>query len=327
MDFTEVRPYGNAGHTWRDVAISLNGQIMVATITEDNAGLYLSVDGGANWICAIGTLVFGTMCMSDDGQVIFAGGQFSYLTIDGGANWTELSAIEALGTCYASDMTPDGGIIVAAVAASVYRSNNDGAAWTDLACPVSPSDGLSISADAQKMLGVGNFALYLSTDGGASWTEQMSPGTRFACCSISKNGKVMLAGQTLIVGTGGRLYMAKNGGAWAEIQPIDANQHRWNVVSASDAGMVLFAGLYLTAETRTLYSSIDYGETWVAERVIWPDYSDPEPTWNCITNRATARILCGTNGKRLWLSEILPLPPFVSSFPWVGRFQLSHVTA
>ena len=326
MDFTEVRPNGNTGYTWGGVAVSLDGQRMVASITQGGAGLYMSTDGGTNWANAISTIPFATVSMSDNGQIIFAGADgWSSLSTDGGANWTSLPD---LGNCWVSDMTPNGKtIIVVRQSFGIMRSDDYGATWNSVSSPVYSGLALSISQNGKKILVVGSddtsYGVYLSTDGGASWAQQMTSALTWKCGVMSKNGTVLLIGQN-----SGRLWLSTSGGtSWNEIQPIDNASHKWNVVAASDAGNVLFAGLYLTAETRTLYSSIDYGRTWVAERVLWPDYADPEPTWNCISCRATTKILCGTYGKRLWLSETLPLPPVVYSFPWVGHFQLSHVTS
>jgi photosystem II stability/assembly factor-like uncharacterized protein len=237
------------------------------------------------------------------------------------------------------DITPNGQTIVGTMTVDIYgnvglcRSDDYGVTWENLNCPIVPShpDELSISSNGQKILVGGNSQLFLSEDGGASWTEQMTALTfpTWYCCTLSKDGTMMLAGQHISgdPAYGGRLYLYKNG-AWAEIQPIDANRHEWNAVSLSDSGNVVFAGV-VEALSRTLYSSVDYGASWRAERVIWPTYSDPEPGWNAITCRATIRVLVGTNGKRLWLSEILPTPlvVVVHSFPWIGRFQLCHKVA
>jgi hypothetical protein len=78
------------------------------------------------------------------------------------------------------------------------------------------------------------------------------------------------------------------------------------------------------AATYTLYASVDFGVSWQAEEV----YADnPEPAWNAISVRATTRVVVASNGKPLFRSDILPLPPLIRAFPWVGRFCLTHVTS
>jgi photosystem II stability/assembly factor-like uncharacterized protein len=326
MDFVEIRPNGNYAYTWGGVAMSLDGSIRAVTMQGAVSRMYLTVDSGANWTDAVDA--WWGVAMSDNGQVIICCSRYSggYLTTDGGANWGAWGN----DVCQYVDMTPDGKTIIATIGRDLQRSDDYGASWASMGCPIVSDKGVAVSKDGQKILVSGNYQLYLSEDGGASWTEQLTSidTPLWYCCAMSKNGKEMIAGQHMYNAYGGRLYLYKSG-AWAEIQPMDANQHDWNAVALSDSGNVVFAGMFQLGDgsiPRTLYSSIDYGATWVAERVIYPDYLDPEPTWNAITCRATARIMCGTNGKRLWLSDTLPLPPFVSSFPWLGHFQLTHVT-
>jgi photosystem II stability/assembly factor-like uncharacterized protein len=326
MTWTEVQPNGDYAYTWGGLAMSLDGQVRAVVMAGAVGKLYLSTDGGANWSDACSAW-FG-VAMSDDGQVIICCSRYSggNLTTDGGANWSAWGN----DVCQFVDMTPDGKIIIATINRILQRSDDYGASWTVLGYDVVTDNGVAVSADGQKILVCGNNQLFLSEDGGASWTEQLTSidTPLWYCCAMSKNGKMMIAGQHKYEAYGGLLYLYKNG-AWAEIQPKDANQYDWNAVSLSDSGNVVFAGMYQLDDgsiPRTLYSSIDYGATWQAERVLYPYYLNPESTWNSITCRATVRILIGSNGKRLWLSSILLLPPVVHSFPWIGRFQLSHVT-
>jgi len=336
MIWTEVRPWGNTGHTWGAVALSMNGQIQVATIIGGNAGLYLSTDGGANWTQSFEASVFSTASMSDDGQTIFLGSFYGYglITRDCGANWD----VGPSGQYFASDMTPDGKTIVAVMSDGLYRSDDYGVSFAMLpAIPeIDPSKNLhgghsvSISSDGNKIFLLSS-TLFLSVDGGDTWTEQAASvsAPNWYASAMSKDGTEMIAGGHINGTDGGRLYLYKSG-TWAEVQPMDANRHDWNAVALSDAGNVVFAGMSQLEDgsiVNTLWSSIDYGATWNGEKV-WPyPYVNPEPTWNAITCRATTRILAGSNGKRLWLSATLPLPPVIHSFPWLGKFQLSHVTA
>ena len=328
MTWTEVIPYGL---TWGAAALSADGQIQAVTSLQSSAGLYISTDGGANWALTFEADRFPAMSMSDDGRVMFLGRQYGYgiITRDGGANWD----VAMSGMYFASDMTPDGKTIVALMQDGLHRSDDYGATWRFLTVPsIDPATAInfcvSVSSDGKSIL-VMFGGLFLSVDGGENWTEQLPDvsAPRWYTSAINKDGDEMIVGGHINGVNGGRLYLYKRG-TWAEVQPMDANQHDWNAVGISDSGNVLFAGMFQLGDgsiQHTLWSSVDYGATWNGEKV-WPyPYVNPEPTWNCISCRATTHILAGSNGKRLWLSAVLPLPPVVHSFPWLGRFQLAHV--
>jgi hypothetical protein len=341
MNWTEVRPLGNTNQMYRGVMISKDVSCLGALIEWVNPGLYLSSDGGANWTLSTGFIYQQnyTCSMSDDGQTMFVGGQYNVYTAvstDGGANWTQIDADTSMWGGYdivASDMTPDGSVIVISVSGIIWRSDDTGATWRslgfrDTSHPGDFGDSVSISKSGTRILYVYNGSLWLSKDGGMTWEEQLTSlsSPHWSTAAMSKDGSTMLAAGQLQSGDGGRLYLNRLDEGWNEVQPLDAGQHDWSCVSATEEGNCLFAGMVLdtvSPESDTLFSSIDYGKTWSAER--------PRSTvqsWGYTANRATARAIVAGVGSvgssnRLYITEALPTVPDI--FPWLGKFQLVRV--
>jgi photosystem II stability/assembly factor-like uncharacterized protein len=287
--------------------------------------------------------------MSDNGQIVFAGGKqyvLPSMTRDGGATWSNIGDTDSPWwntEIYGSDMTSDGETILFNMTGTIYRSDDCGVTWRSLgylvaATPIADavpvwmykSYALSISKDGQKIIAVVyGRGLFVSLDGGTTWTEQFAG--NWSTCVMSKNGRNMLAAQWNLAGGTGRVYMARNGGDWAEIQPYDTGTHDWICLSTTDSGHVVFAGMALnvtTPEDHGLFMSLNYGKTW---EPVSPQVPRAEQGWVHLSYRSTGASIAlgyGTSFQnRLYKSSALPLAPTFHSFPWLGKFQLSHVTA
>lgn len=169
--------------TWTDVAMSANGQKIVAST---NFGLYISSDGGATWSekGPVPSTGWQSVAVSDDGTKIAVGMVFGsiYTSSDGGDNWVQNVVGSGSGQWYAITSSADGNILTAAGFSAIYRSNNAGASWS-LQSDMSGTGGwrgLASSNDGSRLIGVkggvSSGYIYSSVDGGINWLRQDAAG-------------------------------------------------------------------------------------------------------------------------------------------------------
>jgi photosystem II stability/assembly factor-like uncharacterized protein len=165
-------------------------------------------------------------------RVIAVGAYSTYLTsTDGGASWNEVrfqpaprrraaapaprqAAVEAAGGGYHLNRVVSAAgarLYIAGESGHLYRSDDSGATWQELASPYAGSffDVLPLSGDAVLALGLRG-SLYRSEDAGASWqkiatgtVEMLDGGATFAGAGVAIVG---LSGVVLISRDGGRSF-------------------------------------------------------------------------------------------------------------------------
>ena len=184
----QVRTHANVGST----------DIYAAT---EGAGLYKTIDGGANWTAINGsgasalgcldvrsvsvviatparTLLVSTFCRNNSGV---------YRSTDDGANWTRLGPAAGMPGSLPADIRTNsllrfnsGGVNIYFLATSnygIFKSSNDGASWATANNGISGLNAFNVTfngtvaTDTSKLLVyVQGSGIYSSTDGGANWT-------------------------------------------------------------------------------------------------------------------------------------------------------------
>lgn len=325
MDWTERRPAGDVDRNWSHAAGDMDGSVL---IVANDKRLYVSTDTGVNWTehrpAGNVDVIWSSVAVDNNGAFLVVTGFYDsmdrmWVSSDGGTNWTEMSAPD--------DEPVDVGWFHAA---------------TD-------ADGSNLfSATGWGML-------HTSVNSGGAWTTHDPSGTGsepWISTASDADGSVLLAAITP-----GRIYLSGNGGStWAETQPYGDRNCNWYSVATNATGQILMAGgqdgLFISVDggvnwtrkhTETCLSvvcdktgkrmfgskeggiliSLDTGATWEEIRPA----GIATDLWRALTIDASGcNLLAGMATGRLYTTYI-PLPPVPHSFPWQGRFQLSHVTA
>jgi photosystem II stability/assembly factor-like uncharacterized protein len=188
----DVSPVG--AQTWHAVAVSGDGDTLVAVADDDMGNLYISTDGGDSWQTDPISNVWNweSLSISDNGNKILIGGEssidassFVYISDDGGDNWTNVSPDQGFMVFTTrTAMSASGDKIVVSTYAyngsgyydQVNISEDDGAHWTD----INPDDPYENQWNAIAMSDDGstisvldnNDKMYLTRDNGDNWTEE-----------------------------------------------------------------------------------------------------------------------------------------------------------
>jgi hypothetical protein len=266
---------------WRSVASSADGSKLFALADDGGSTfskLYISTNGGANWISNNIRRAFGylSIASSADGNKLAAAATYPggdglvVISTNGGATWNWP------GFFFPNDqqawahvaMSADGTKLVASAVqgTGVWTSTNSGTTWmkTDLMVPPNYDlypDGLAVSSDGNRMTVAAKYGrLFTSADAGATWVSNNIGDYSF---NIRRALASSADGSKLIMGLGwqggGALYQSTNSGAtWTS---NDLNEV-WNSVASSADGVKLIAGIDYTADG--IFTSTDSGVTWTS---------------------------------------------------------------
>lgn len=250
------RVSGLAPHNWDDVAVSANGNLLVAVqyAADDFSSkgkLFTSDDQGEIWTenAAAGERYYSSVAVSQDGQIIFA------------------TSYNETGGYGGGD---DGALI---------RSTDGGETWNEIAVDAEDHrwETVSISADGQTVVlceySKSDFSLsgsvWISTTGGGngSFTQKLST-QYWQRAAVSGDGqKIIVVSFTRIAaanGVGGEIHISEDGGAnFAQATGDPEDRYQWCDVSA-DGSLFAVAG-YLTSGGASFPSNIylsDDGNAW-----------------------------------------------------------------
>jgi photosystem II stability/assembly factor-like uncharacterized protein len=204
-----------------------------------------TTDGGESWNRLAGKLDAHESLFSvwfRDARHGIAVGPYGYLieTADGGASWQQRQVAPGedgerhLNQVFAG---PDGTLLIAAEAGTVFRSTDNGASWTALKLPYHGSlwGGLALADGTLVLFGMRGHVLR-STDHGLSWTDATAG-------DQSLSGAVQLGDGTLVLaGLGGAVARSRDGGKTFEAT-LDASRRSYTAVAEGAGGVALLFGL------------------------------------------------------------------------------------
>lgn len=195
QDISPVTIDGSDG--WVDVAVSGNGNKIVAVSNNDRDTVYVSSNGGNSWQSSTVSEVdaWHSISLSDNGNKILVGGEasddsaFVYFSDNGGTDWEDIAPepLDDVAFAVNTDMSADGSKLVVASygydegeVSAISVSENDGADWSD----ITPEDGgdtigwddIAMSDDGSVIFATDyGSQMLITVDGGTNWNEE-APG-------------------------------------------------------------------------------------------------------------------------------------------------------
>lgn len=325
LGWTERFPAGDVGQNWTSVfawGLYGNGQVL-GTVTY-GGDLYLSQDGGATWTAALPAADNYSLAADARGNRLIVGsgtGGRASTSNDSGVTWQLV--LDTGGGIASVASSPAGQHLCAAVYFSGFWVSDDyGASWTFL-------DGDSHvycvawnTADQQHCItGGANGIISISDNGGTTWSTVTPAGTstQWSSVAISDDGMVMLATEEQK-----NVWLSLNaGGTWTKQTAVGTGS--WTGCSVSEDGQSMVVIGFFPKEC---WGSTDGGSTWT--NYGWPEIASSGHIHVSISPNGKYLVGASDGNGRIYTWGVL-IPhvgtPALHSFPWVGRFQLSHVTA
>lgn len=219
----------DAGTTWSST-VSQPGNTDIRDLLLDPAnpaiiyaatanGVYKTTDSGATWSGT--SLNIPTLTLfSVSSALILAGtdGSGLYSTPDEGANWTQVAAIASPVKVYGITSIPGTPTnIYTATDHGIYRSTNNGSAWTAYSGGLIQGKSVLVSTiDKTKLVsGFSGGGLYRSDDSGASWIQT---GTTAATELFATSFAAHSSGSPVYAGSGSGVFVSSdNGQTWSPI--------------------------------------------------------------------------------------------------------------
>jgi len=218
-------------------------------------------------------------------------------TINGGNTWQLIS--QNFGGTSVRFIDENTGIVSDA---TLYRTTNSGANWTDL-----HFSGLSTVyfVNSQTGYAAGDYSQVLITaNAGLNWFPQNIPlaynNFNRICFINAQTG--FLVGGRMYFPYYGVIYKTTNGGGyWRPIDP-SAQDVEFTGVSFPDANTGYIVGRYQYASSGVIYKSTDGGENWIQLGIYYKDLNDVSfPSLNVgYAVGEDGTILKTTNGSSLW---------------------------
>jgi len=247
---------GAANASWNGLAISTNGNVVVA---GSATALTVSTDGGVTATNAItlGSGSYNAVAVSANGSKVLAVRGTQLFTYNGLA-WAA-STSPALSWASVASSANGSNLVAVASGDRAHVSTNSGTTWTAVGA-ARDWEAVTSSADGMKLAGaVYNGLIYTTTDGGTNWTARGSVNRYWTSIASSADGAKLAATEV-----NGQIYTSDDGGAtWTARESARA----WSSISMSADGKLLLAGVL----GGKLYYSDDSGVSWSAkdEARVW----------------------------------------------------------
>lgn len=284
-----------------EMAVSTDGQRLIASTTTANTSVYTSADGGQTWTSRpLPPVTARTwrVASSASGQYL-AVATFSesvQLSSDYGVTWT--TSTSGSHNYYDIDISDNGQVIHAPRSSGGVRTSLDGGTTWGLYPVGSGSTVASTTASPNGQFVLANVidrSMWRSTNSGASWTQLTIPDITFYDMAISEDGSriVAIGSNVPLDGTSNtrRIYVSDNGGStWTEITAMGARY--FASLTMSYDGMKLS----LRAETSTngrIYTSTNGGLNWTEQIALGT------ANWSLAATNSTGSLLFITQSSNL----------------------------
>lgn len=252
---------------WTDVAMSANGQVIVAVAsynpsTSTYGGLFISKNGGTSWSSGAlsSTLQWNTVALDDSGTKIYAAATGStgvYVSSNQGSSFASYGSFGNI----VSLATSGSGVYIAAATSSggIYYSTNSGSTW-------SISTGVSLSTISWIAISMSSTGQYVATCAvGYQYRISSNYGSSFGtgygyCSDIAFSD----SGAYILYSSGTTLYLSTNYGSTFQTILISgfSNSQATTYVAMSSSGSKLLALIKIPGGSNYVYISSDTGSTW-----------------------------------------------------------------
>lgn len=199
-----------------------------------------TTDGGTTWEREYWApeeeAPFFDVWFSDAENGVAIGAYGSYFTSsDGGVSWDFQPIGDADWHLHQISQAADGRLYIAAEAGVAYRSDDNGATWTELPSPYEGSffGVLPLDDDVVLLFGLRGH-LFRSEDAGESWSP-IETGT----VAMLTDGIRLTDGRIVITGLGGTLLVSEDGGKSFELREQASRRGIQAVVQASQDSLLL----------------------------------------------------------------------------------------
>ncbi len=236
------------GETWKQARVPVRALLTALHMHDENTGwavghdavIVRTDDGGDTWRLVHRAPEEERPLLDvwfRDKQTGFAVGAYGYFlaTRDGGKTWN--SRAISKDDFHLNEIVPAGPrrLLIAAEAGVVYRSDDGGANWRELASPYTGSWYGALVKDEDELLLLGlRGHLFRSEDGGGSWT-QVATGT-----TATLTDAIRLAdGTVLITGLEGILLTSRDGGRSVSATRLPSRQGITSALALADGGVLL----------------------------------------------------------------------------------------
>ena len=287
----------------------------------NGGGIYTSWDRGASWTVSSAPVTnWASVACSRDGTrlVAAAGGEQGpgvvgpiYVSTNAGAGWKLTTAPFSSWNSVAS--SADGSVLVACqyepaplAFGLIYTSTNYGDTWQ-------PGDSeycwfsAAASADGNTLAVVGTVNVYqhgnfgeicISTNRGATWTNFNSSAEAWTCIASSADGNQFVTGNFQ---PGTISIFTNTSFNWND---TPAPTQNWSSVASSADGSKLLAAAngFLPSPAGPIYTSPDYGRTWISNNA-------PVTNWSGVASSADGNTLvAGVNGGGIYTWQTISTP-------------------
>jgi hypothetical protein len=266
-------------NSWISVASSADGTKLIAVGYYISPLIFLSTNSGATWSSnnidfTDSGAIWKSAASSADGNTLIAGSADGalYISTNAGAAWAPAPITNFWISVAAS---ADGTKLVAAALGDghgglIYTSTNSGVAWITNEVPVSRWAALASSADGTKLVavagtangGYGGYAsgpMLTSTNSGLTWTPTTAGSNYWISVACSADGTKLVAANFEST------WFSTNSGltwTWTNNPVLGAG-----ALACSADGNTLVAGLEGGLGIGAVYTSSDWGNTWISNNI------------------------------------------------------------
>lgn len=270
---------------WTCVASSYDGKLLIAA--ADTSNPFISNDYGSTWTAYSPNIFWNGFAISYDKKYIYGcsgSNGYIYRSVGDTILFTQLTTTP-LNMRSISCSHNGQYIVTTTISGYIYISNNFGVSWTyKLNSATRNWSDISISYSGKYIVGcVNNGNIYLSTDYGDTWTDQSSNfgGTKsWSRVGISSTGKYIFATEQISSGKIYKYSRSQDIGEYIGCFPGNYNlNYKLNnslyIFKETFTGNKLFSiaasknsltnEKFVVSGRDYIYTSTDYGETWVKQ--------------------------------------------------------------
>lgn len=256
---------------WVDTGCPFGGYVYAIAVAEpmifvgtDQAGVYLSSDGGLNWSQAnSGLTITSVSSFAFAGSSLFAGTTYGgiFRSTDNASNWTEVNS--GLSVLFINTLAVSGSNIYAGARRSVtgggvFLSTNNGDNWSYIG--LTDQEVYSLKLVGNNIFAGTDGGVFLTTNSGGNWTAMNSG------LNADNVYALEISDGNLYAGTNdGIFYSDDNGSNWVNISSALLDDKVIRSIALYESNIIVGTGGY------GAYVSTDNGMTWEENDTGFPN--------------------------------------------------------